>query len=166
MNNSNTEQLDFFYMKKALELAECAANAGEVPVGAIIVKDGKIVAQSMNNRHRTKDPTGHAEIIAIKQAADQQADWRLEEHTLYVTLEPCPMCAGAIYASRIKRCVFGAFDPKAGFVGSLFDINSIQQLNHHFDVTGGVLENECSTILSAFFKNLRKQNRTKKGYKE
>ena len=166
MNKSNIEQQDMFYMKKALELAKEAAKKGEVPVGAIIVRDGTIVAQSMNNRHESKDPIGHAEIIAIQQAAKLQSDWRLEEHTLYVTLEPCPMCAGAIYTSRIKRCVFGAYDPKAGFVGSLFNINSIPQLNHHFDVKGGVLEKECAEILTAFFKTLREKKRTKKGSKE
>jgi tRNA(adenine34) deaminase len=166
MNKSNIEQQDVFYMKKALELAEEAARKGEVPVGAIIVRDSTIVAQSMNNRHQSKDPIGHAEIIAIQQAAKLQSDWRLEEHTLYVTLEPCPMCAGAIYASRIKRCVFGAYDPKAGFVGSLFNINSIPQLNHHFDVQGGILEKECAGILTAFFKTLREKKRTKKGSKE
>ena len=163
MNNSTSNQKDIFFMNIALELAKQAAQLGEVPVGAILVKDDKIVAKSFNNRHQSKDPTGHAEIIAIQKAAQEQGDWRLEGHTLYVTLEPCPMCAGAIYAARIERCVFGAYDPKAGFVGSLFDINSISKLNHHFDVTGGILEDECSSILTEFFKTIRKKKRTKKG---
>ena len=160
-----TEEQDIYFMKQALILAHEASTLGEVPVGAIIVKDGNIISKGMNTRHHSKDPLGHAEIDAIQKAAKHALDWRLEGHTIYVTLEPCPMCAGAIFASRIERCVFGAYDPKAGFVGSLFDINSIDQLNHHFDVTGGVLEHECGSILREFFVNLRMLKRSKKGSK-
>ena len=161
-----TKKQDIYFMEQAIEQAKEAASLGEVPVGAIIVYDGKIVASAFNTRHRHKDPIGHAEVLAIQQAAQKLGDWRLEGHTLYVTLEPCPMCAGAIYLSRMERCVFGAYDPKGGFLGSLFDINSISQLNHHFDVQGGILEPQCSSILSEFFKKIRNQKRSKKGYKD
>ena len=160
-----TEEQDMYFMQQALLQAQEAAAIGEVPVGAIIVKDGNIVAKGFNTRHHNKDPLGHAELDVIRKAAEHIFDWRLEGHTIYVTLEPCPMCAGAIYSSRIERCVFGAYDPKAGFVGSLFNINSIHQLNHHFEVTGGVLENECAVILRDFFSDLRSVKRSKKGSK-
>lgn len=159
-----TDKQDIYFMEQALKLAKNAADLGEVPVGAVLVYNGEIVARACNTRQRHKDPIGHAEVLAIQQAAKQLGDWRLENHTLYVTLEPCPMCAGAIYLARITRCVFGAFDPKGGFLGSVFDINSVQELNHHFEVQGGVLEHECSNLLRNFFKKIREERRSKKGY--
>lgn len=138
------------YMKIALEEAKKAYDAGEVPVGAIIVKDGKIISQAHNNREETGDATGHAETLAIRTACDALKTWRLEDCELYVTLEPCPMCMGAIINSRIKRVVFGAKDAKAGACGSLIDLTSYP-FNHKPLVDSGVMAEECASILTEFF---------------
>ena len=124
----------------------------EVPVGAIIVQGGQIIGRAHNQRERLGDPTAHAEMIAITQAAEHVGNWRLENCTMYVTLEPCTMCAGAIVLARLPRLVFGARDPKAGAVGSIYDIPRDPKLNHTVDVTGGVLEPECGGILTEFFR--------------
>lgn len=142
-------------MKLALKEAEKALDINEVPVGCIIVKDGAIIAKAHNQRELLRDPTAHAEMIAITQAASQMESWRLEGTTLYVTVEPCPMCAGAIVLARIPEVVFGAWDPKAGAVGSLMNLLEDPRLNHQVRVTSGVLERECSGILRDFFGRLR-----------
>ena len=142
-------------MKSAMKRAIAAGSIGEVPVGAIIVKDGKIISSGKNMRESKANALLHAEITAIDRACKKLGAWRLSGCTLYVTLEPCPMCAGAIINSRIERVVFGAFDKKAGAFGSVMDINSFP-LNHKCEVEGGVLQQECAELLSCFFKELRK----------
>lgn len=143
------------YMREALRLAEQAAVAGEVPVGAVVVADGSIVAAAHNQRETLRDPTAHAEMIAITQAAEALRAWRLADCTLYVTLEPCSMCAGAIVNSRVPNVVYGASDPKAGAVESLYELLADERLNHSSQVTGGVLAEECGDILKRFFRARR-----------
>lgn len=147
---------DIFYMKKALELANKAAEIGEVPVGAVVVKksNGEIVGEGYNRREVDKDSIAHAEIIAIKNASKKLDGWRLIDCELFVTLEPCPMCAGAIINSRIERVVYGAMDKKAGSCGSVVNLFDLPY-NHKPELTGGILSEECSSILSEFFKKLR-----------
>lgn len=145
---------DEFYMNIAIELANNAAIIKEVPVGAIVVKNGEIIGKGYNRRESGKCSVWHAEIEAINSACKNVGSWRLHDCELYVTLEPCPMCAGAIINSRIKRVIFGASDPKAGAFGSIMDMNSFG-LNHKAKVTPGVLKGECSCMLTNFFKNLR-----------
>jgi tRNA(adenine34) deaminase len=128
----------------------------EVPVGAVIVHEGRVIAAAHNQREQLRDPTAHAEMIAITQAAAQLASWRLEDCTLYVTLEPCPMCAGAIVQARIPRVVYGATDPKAGAVQSLFELLSDKRLNHQAEVVAGVLAERCGELLSKFFQQQRR----------
>lgn len=146
---------DVHWMTRALEQAVEAASADEVPVGAVIVREGELIAAAANQRETLHDPTAHAEMIAITQAAAAIADWRLERATLYVTLEPCVMCAGAILQSRIPRVVFGAMDPKGGAVCSLFELLSDARLNHQCSVTGGVLAEPCGRVLTEFFASKR-----------
>jgi tRNA(adenine34) deaminase len=152
---TSDDEFDQEMMQRALELAREAAAMGEVPVGALIVRDGKIVSQAFNLRETLHDPTAHAERLAITLAGQALGSWRLEGCTLYVTLEPCPMCAGAIVQSRIPRVVYGAADPKAGACASLFQIASDPRLNHRSEITAGVLERECGEILSLFFQDRR-----------
>jgi tRNA(adenine34) deaminase len=147
---------DSFFMKEALREAAKAAEADEVPVGAIVVHAGKIIARAHNQREMLNDPTAHAEMIALTQAATALEEWRLEGTTLYVTLEPCPMCAGAIVNARVPRLVWGADDPKAGACGSLMNIVQDDRLNHRVDCTRGILASECGEILKEFFKKKRK----------
>ena len=158
-NSSNGPLSDFdadvYWMGRALEMAFEAATADEVPVGALIVREGSIIAAANNQREMLKDPTAHAEMIAITQAASAINDWRLEETTLYVTLEPCVMCAGAILQSRIPRLVFGAMDPKGGAVTSLYQVLSDPRLNHQTSITRGVLAEPCGKILTEFFASKR-----------
>ena len=142
------------YMKLALSEASLAAKEGEVPVGAVIVKDGKVIATARNNREATGDATGHAELLAIKEACRALGGWHLEECELYVTLEPCPMCMGAIINSRMGKVIYGAKDAKAGACGSVLNMNSYP-LNHKPTVCEGVMKNECAEILSNFFKGKR-----------
>lgn len=146
---------DTDYMQIALDLARQAAEAGEVPVGALVVKNDEIISQAYNMREAKTSPSAHAEFLAIEEAAKKLKSWRLEGCTVYVTLEPCVMCAGLMHQSRIKKCVFGAKDPKAGALASLYKINEDTRLNHNFEVQGGVLETECAQILSDFFKSRR-----------
>lgn len=144
------------YMKRALELADEAERLGDVPIGALVVDaDGKIISEEYNQREIIEDPTAHAEILAIRKAAVGQKQWRLTGHTLVVTLEPCVMCAGALSLSRIDRVVFGAFDPKAGATGSIYQIHEDKRLNHTIIVQGGVLEPECRDKLVSFFRKKR-----------
>jgi tRNA(adenine34) deaminase len=146
---------DHGWMGEALALADAASAAGEVPVGCVLVAGDAIVARGNNLRERTKDPTAHAEIVAIREAALARGSWRLDDVTAYVTLEPCPMCAGALVNARIARVVYGCSDPKAGAVDTLFDIGQSERLNHRFTVTRGVREEECAARLRAFFAALR-----------
>jgi len=148
-----------FFMSKALEQARLAAGVGEVPIGAVVVCDGEIVAAGYNRREIDADPTAHAELIAVRQAAATLGRWRLEGCTVYVTLEPCPMCAGALHAARVERCVYGAVDPKAGALGTLYDIASDARLNHRYEVISGVLADESSALLKEFFAGLRARGR-------
>ncbi|NCG18398.1 MAG: tRNA-specific adenosine deaminase [Rhodobacterales bacterium] len=142
-------------MAEALKLADYAATQGEVPVGCVIVFEDRIIGRGYNLRESNQDPIAHAEILAISEAAKAMGSWRLEDCTLYVTLEPCPMCAGALVLSRIARCVYGCTDPKAGFVGTLADISQFPGLNHHYPVTGGVCEEACRSRLQDFFRAVR-----------
>jgi tRNA(adenine34) deaminase len=143
------------FMRMALEEAARASAVGEVPIAALIVQDSKILAQAHNCRELWQDPTAHAEIIAIRAAATAIGTWRLTDTILYVTVEPCAMCIGAIILARIYRVVFGAWDPKAGACGSVFDLPSEPKLNHQVLVTGGVLEQQCQALIHKFFKELR-----------
>ena len=141
------------YMKIALSEAMLAASEGEVPVGAVIVKDGEIIATARNNRESTGDATGHAELLAIREVCTKLGGWHLDQCELYVTLEPCPMCAGAIVNSRIERVVYGAYDEKAGAFGTMLNLTEYPLFKP--TVEGGVLKEECSTILTEFFKKKR-----------
>ena len=151
---------DTAFIKRALALACSAAEQGEVPVGAILTKDEKIIAEGTNAPIGSHDPTAHAEIIALRKAASKIGNYRLPGTTLYVTLEPCIMCMGAIIHARLDRVVFGAFDPKTGAAGSRYSIGSDGLLNHHLKITGGICESECSSLLKAFFKARRKNSCT------
>ena len=148
-------------MQQALALARAAESMDEVPVGALVVHDGKVIAAAHNLRERDQDPTAHAELIAMQQAAKALGSWRLEGCTVYVTLEPCAMCAGAMVLSRIERCVFAASDPRGGFLGTLDDLSQHPILNHRFEVVSGVLAEESSDLLKNFFRVKREKNRKK-----
>ena len=147
------------FMQEALDRAQQAEEVGEVPVGAIVVRDGEIIAEGFNRRETWQDPTAHAELIAVRRAADEIGSWRLCECTVYVTLEPCPMCAGMLVNSRVDRVVFGASDPKAGAVRSLFALTEDPRLNHCVDVRQGVLADDCGDILTNFFRSIRQKRR-------
>ena len=147
--------MDEIYMHLAIEEAQKAKSLNEVPIGAVIVYNDEIIAVGHNIRELTQTTLSHAELIAIQKANEKLGTWRLEECTLYVTLEPCQMCAGAIVQSRIKRVVFGAFDPKAGCAGTLMNLLQDHRFNHQVEVTSGVLGDECSQLLTHFFRELR-----------
>lgn len=153
---------DIEYMQLALEEARAAAAADEVPIGAVVVRDGQVIARSRNTREEDRNPAGHAEFNAMLQAAAAQDAWRLSGCTVYVTLEPCIMCAGLMHQARIDRCVYGAPDPKAGALGSLYEVHRDERLNHTFTVEGGVLEDECAQLLKEFFVAKRARNKNKK----
>lgn len=157
-DDGNFDQ-DAYFMQRAIKLAQQAAAEDEVPVGAVVVHGSRIIGAGYNQRESLDDPTAHAEMIAITQAATSLADWRLEHTTLYVTLEPCPMCAGAILQARIPRVVYGARDPKAGAVDSLFRLLDDPRLNHRAAVTPGVLGDQCGAMLTEFFIAKRKQGK-------
>ncbi len=146
---------DQVFMREAILEAGEAARKGEVPIGAVIVLNDHIIAKAHNLRETIEDPTAHAEILALREAAKVMKHWRLLGTTLYTTLEPCPMCAGAMVMARIKRLVFGALDPKAGAAGSIMNIVQDIRLNHRLDVTGMVMEKECSELIKEFFKERR-----------
>lgn len=152
-------ELDTKYMRAALREAKKAYALGEVPIGCVIVRDGKIIARGYNRRNTDKSTLSHAELTAIRKASRKAGDWRLEDCTLYVTLEPCQMCAGAIVQARIPRVVMACMNPKAGCAGSVLNILDMPEFNHQVEVTRGVLEQECSAILTQFFKELRVRNR-------
>ena len=143
------------FMQEALHEARIAMSMGDVPVGAVVVVEGMIIGRGRNCREATHDPTAHAEVVALRQAAQQLASWRLPDAVLYVTLEPCIMCIGAAILSRIKQLVFGCHDPKAGACGSQFDIVGARRLNHTFPIVSGVCQAEASALLSGFFRQLR-----------
>lgn len=147
--------LDVQFMRRALALARYAQDAGEVPIGAVVVRDGEILAEGWNQPIRAHDPSAHAEIVALRAAAMRSRNYRLTDTTLYVTLEPCAMCAGAIVQARVARVVFGALDPKAGAGGSIFNLLTSEKLNHRAETTGGVLGDECGEVLRQFFKSRR-----------
>ncbi|MCL5985469.1 MAG: tRNA adenosine(34) deaminase TadA [Actinobacteria bacterium] len=146
---------DEHFMALALAEARIAFEIGEVPVGCVIVLGDRIIARAHNLREKKKDPTAHAEILAIRKAARRMGGWRLLNTVMYVTVEPCAMCAGAIYQARVDRLVYGVEDPKAGAIRSLFNILDNKKINHRVEISSGVLQNECSKVLSDFFKNRR-----------
>ncbi|MCB8816807.1 tRNA adenosine(34) deaminase TadA [Desulfosporosinus shakirovi] len=143
------------WMSMALEQAQKAFEQGEVPIGAVVVYNGQLIALAHNEREQKNDPTAHAEVLVIQRAAQVLGSWRLTDATLYVTLEPCPMCAGAIMQSRLKQLVYGAMDLKGGATGSVMNILDYTLWNHRVDVVAGVLEEECADILKSFFRRLR-----------
>ena len=143
------------FMGMALEEAEAAAREGEIPVGAVLVRDGEVIARDHNRRDETGDPSAHAEILVLRRAGEKKGDWRLNGTTLYVTLEPCPMCAGAIVLARVDTVVFGASDPEAGAGGSAYNILEDGKLGHRVRVIAGIMEDECRRVLDDFFKGLR-----------
>lgn len=149
-------QGDHHWMRHALRLAEQAGREGEVPVGAVLVKDGQLIAEGWNRPINQNDPSAHAEIQALRAAGQMLGNYRLVDTTLYVTLEPCTMCAGAIIHARVARVVFGAYDPKSGAAGSVFNVLNSDQYNHRVDLLGGVLGDECATLLTGFFRQRRK----------
>ena len=160
MNVEHSKDEDF--MKEAIEEAKKAEELNEVPIGAVIVIDGEIVARAHNLRESEQNAVAHAELLAINQACRDLGSWRLENSTLYVTLEPCPMCAGAIILSRVKRVVYGAVDPKGGCAGTLMNLLDDARFNHQSEVTPGVLERECGQMLSDFFRKIRERKKREK----
>lgn len=150
---------DELYMRLALQQAATAARNGEVPIGAVIVQGNRIVGRGFNRRETWRDPTAHAEMIAIRDAAETLGGWRLPNCTMYITLEPCAMCAGAIVQARIDRVVFGVHDPKTGCAGTLYNILQDPRMNHQVEITTGVLAEECSSLISCFFQDLREKRR-------
>ncbi len=151
------QTIDEKYMREALKQARKAAAIGEVPIGCVIEYQGKIIGRGYNRRKTDKNTLSHAELNAIRKASKKMGDWRLEECTMYVTLEPCQMCSGAIVQARIPRVVIGCMNPKAGCAGSILNLLQVPEFNHQVDTTYGVLEDECSKILTDFFKDLRRR---------
>ena len=158
----DTAEQDRFFMQAALEEAAAAETLAEVPIGAVVVLDGQIIGRGHNLRETEQDPTAHAEMIAIRQAAEKLGSWRLIDCTLYVTLEPCVMCMGGTILARIPQLVFGCRDPKAGAVGSIYNFAEDDRFNHQVEVREGVLQKECSEQLSRFFRQLREQKKQQK----
>jgi tRNA(adenine34) deaminase len=159
VERSANEDDDAHYMAQALRIAEDAAALGDVPVGAVVVLDGQVIGTGGNRREVEADPTGHAEIVALREACRRMNRWRVDGATLYVTLEPCPMCAGALVNARVARVVYGADDPKAGAVRSLYRICDDPRLNHRLEILGGVLAEPCAAVLRTFFARARAQKR-------
>lgn len=157
-----TEHSDEKYMLEAINEAKKAEAINEVPIGAVIVYNGEIIARAHNLRESEQNAIAHAELLAIDHACKVLGTWRLEDAELFVTLEPCPMCSGAIILSRIKRVVYGAQDPKGGCAGTLMNLLQDERFNHNSEVTSGILEKECGELLSAFFKNLRERKKKEK----
>ncbi|NLP16190.1 MAG: nucleoside deaminase [Clostridiales bacterium] len=150
------------YMKEALKQAEKAYRLGEVPIGCVIVYNDKIIGRGYNKRNTNKTTLAHAELMAINKASKNMGDWRLEDCTIYITLEPCQMCSGAIVQARIKRAVIGTMNPKAGCAGSILNLLQMEEFNHQVEITTGVLEEKCTEILQTFFKELRIRNKMEK----
>lgn len=147
------------YMRAAIKQAQKAYALNETPIGCVIVYDGKIIGRGYNRRNTDKNPLAHAEIAAIKKASRKMGDWRLEGCTMYVTLEPCQMCAGAIIQSRMTRVVVGCMNPKAGCAGSVLNLLQVKELNHQAELTTGMLEEECSALMTGFFRELREKKK-------
>ena len=168
MSTENTDlcteqkKLDEKYMREAIRQARKAYKLDETPIGCVIVHDGQIIGRGYNRRNTDKSPLAHAEISAIKKASRKLGDWRLEECTLYVTLEPCQMCAGAIIQSRVTRVVVGCMNPKAGCAGSVLNLLDVKAFNHQAQLTTGVLEEECSALMTGFFRELRERKKMQK----
>lgn len=158
-NHPEVSEVDVTMMERAINLAAEAANRNEVPVAAVIYSGTEIIAEASNNREATNDPTGHAEMVALREAGLKLDTWRLKDCSMAVTLEPCPMCAGALVNARLGRLIYGAFDPKAGACHTLYTIPSDERLNHRVEMIGGVLESRCAELLRAFFKSRREQKR-------
>lgn len=152
------ESQDIFFMTNALKEAGKAFLKSEVPIGAVAVSQGRIIARAHNLRESRNDPLGHAELLLLSKLSRKLKTWRLTDLTIYVTLEPCLMCMGALLQARVKRLVFGALDPKAGACGSLYDLSQDRRLNHRIEVTSGILKDHCTQILKDFFKSLRKRS--------
>lgn len=149
--------VDEKFMKAAIREAKKAYALDEVPIGCVIVREGKVIARGYNRRNTDKNALAHAELAAIKKASKKTGDWRLEDCTMYVTLEPCQMCAGAIVQCRLKKVVIASMNPKAGCAGSIFNLLQVDKFNHQVEIEKGVLEEECSDMLSSFFRELRKK---------
>ena len=147
------------FMALALQQAQLAARMGEVPVGAVVVRHNQVIGAGHNLRETARDPTAHAELVAMRAAAQQVGSWRLDACTVYVTLEPCPMCAGAMVLARVGACVYGASDPKGGFLGTLADLSQFPGLNHQFAVVRGILRDPCGQVLRQFFRAVRAKQR-------
>lgn len=150
------------FMKEAIKQAKKAEAIGDVPIGCVIVHDGKVIARGYNKRNKDKTVLAHAELLAMKKACKKLGDWRLEDCTMYITLEPCQMCAGAIIQARVDRVVIASMNPKAGCAGSVLNLLEMDGFNHKAEVTRGVLEEECSSMLSGFFRELREEKAKKK----
>ena len=161
-NTINSESTDQYFMQQAFKLAQKAEEYNEIPVGAVVVYEGKIIGEGFNQSILLNDPSAHAEMLAIRQAGKYLNHYRLLDCTLYVTLEPCPMCAGLLVHSRIKRLVYASSDLKTGAAGSTFNLVCNEQLNHQIAVTGGILQAECSQLLSSFFKRRRNEKKAAK----
>ena len=159
LEKNKAKRKDEKYMKLALKEAKKARDINEVPIGCVIVRDDKVIGKGYNKRNTDKNVLSHAELIAIKQACKKTGDWRLEDCTMYITLEPCQMCAGAMVQARLQRAVIGSVNPKAGCGGSVLNILQMAEFNHQVDVERGVLEEECSSILTEFFSDLREQKK-------
>ena len=155
------QSTDEKYMKEAIRQAKKAYKIGEVPIGCVIVHEGKIIGRGYNRRTTDKNPLAHAELIAIKKASKKMGDWRLEDCTLYVTLEPCQMCSGAIVQARVKKVVVGCMNPKAGCAGSILNLLQVDRFNHQVELETGILEEECSEMMKSFFKELREKRKKK-----
>ena len=153
-------------MKEAIRQAKKAEAVGDVPIGCVIVFEDKIIARAYNQRNKKKTTLAHAELLAIQKASKKLGDWRLEECTMYITLEPCQMCAGAIVQARIPKVVIGAMNPKAGCAGSVLNILQVDQFNHQVEIERGILKEECSQMLSDFFRQLRKKKKEGKAYED
>ena len=159
LEKNKAKRRDEKYMKLALKEAKKARDINEVPIGCVIVRDDKVIGKGYNKRNTDKNVLSHAELVAIKQACKKTGDWRLEDCTMYITLEPCQMCAGAMVQARLQRAVIGSMNPKAGCGGSVLNILQMAEFNHQVDVERGVLEEECSGILTDFFAELREQKK-------
>jgi tRNA(adenine34) deaminase len=153
------DALDLRMMDRAIELARAAAGNDEVPVGAVVYRGDEIIAEAANNREATGDPTGHAELVALRLAGERLGTWRLDDCSMAVTLEPCPMCAGGLVNARLGRLIYGAFDPKAGACCTLYEIPTDRRLNHRVEIIGGVEEARCAELLKAFFRRRRQEKR-------
>ncbi|MDA1026601.1 MAG: tRNA adenosine(34) deaminase TadA [Planctomycetota bacterium] len=158
-DHPGVEDVDIRMMERAIELARAAGANGEVPVGAVVYRGAEILGEAANNRETCCDPTGHAEMVALREAGNRLGSWRLKGCSMAVTLEPCPMCAGALVNARLKRLVYGAFDPKAGACTSLFEIPGDRRLNHRVEMIGGIEETRCAELLKAFFRRRRAEKR-------